>query len=126
MIVYRNLQEQVQKNKEDIEEILPKVNITGGKNITVADGKINLNNQVAVNKLSILDENNYGLEISNKPLTTNIYTTYALDIKSELYHGEPVSIHLANAVEIKGGDLILGNTRITEAQLQKLLELIQD
>lgn len=76
--VYRNLQEQVEKNKEDIEQLQTGI-YTAGSGINITEKVISVDNTVALK--SELFSGNYN-DLTNKPnLTVTIYQyTLANDI----------------------------------------------
>ena len=113
--VYRNLQEQVYENAKDIEELQKTSSTEATQNLiteTLNDyGIINKPNNLQIDKSTIV-ENSF---VVRPPVGTQYYNL--VDIFGDTYiKGELQLI----------GILKIGNTEITEAQLQKLLQLIQN
>ena len=121
MAVYRNLQEQVFENTKDIEELQQ----TASTEVT---------QNLITNTL-----NDYGIEYKANQLQLNKPTIVEEQfiVKSPIPGTEIVPLVIINGTTIIGGDLELdgtlncrngkikvGNTEITEAQLQQLLQLI--
>lgn len=123
MAVYRNLQEQVFENTKDIEELQQ----TSSTEVT---------QNLITNTL-----NDYGIEYKDNALQLNKPTIVEeqLIVRSPIPGTEIVPLVSIFGITIIGGDLELdgllhcrngkikiGNTEITEAQLQQLLQLIQN
>ena len=112
--VYRNLQEQVYENAKDIERLQETTSTQVTQNLitqTLSDyGIENKSNGLQLNKSTIV-ENQFVV----RPFAEPIYPL--VDIFGDTYiKGELQLI----------GTLKIGNAEITEAQLQQLLQLIQN
>ena len=118
MAVYRNLQEQVYENTKDIEELQQTTSTEVTQNLIT-------------NTL-----NDYGIEhevnesVNELQLNKNTTVTGQFTVKSPIPGTEIAPLVTVFGVTNIGGDLYVrgkiqvGNTEITEEQLQRLLQLI--
>ena len=125
--VYRNLQEQFYENAKDIEELNEKIENKNSissrdASIDVSTGTIYLNTENAYNDDKVMKDRSliyFGEYLSywqREPNITYQYR-YTLPTKSG-------TLALVEAIPVNNGTLKIGNTEITEEQLQKLLQLI--
>ena len=153
MTVYRNLQEQVFENTKDIEQLQSNKHYTDQEIISLVDPVID--DKIAnISSIETSDGSGSGAEIIIHPdgsvvlrTTNNLNSEHVLKSNYLSYEGEFLkyvegrsdgSIYLYNLPKHTGtlalledlpantGTLKIGNTVITEAQLQQLLQLIQN
>ena len=153
MTVYRNLQEQVFENTKDIEQLQSNKHYTDQEIISLVDPVID--DKIAnISSIETSDGSGSGAEIIIHPdgsvvlrTTNNLNSEHVLKSNYLSYEGEFLkyvegrsdgSIYLYNLPKHTGtlalledlpantGTLKIGNTEITEEQLQRLLQLIQN
>ena len=111
--VYRNLQEQVYENAKDMEQLntekIPNLE-NKTQNLTSNGVKTTVNANFEVTGTIMLHEGLW-------KASTNTYA-YLPD--------KTGTLALAEDIPVNNGILKIGNTEITEAQLQQLLQLIQN
>lgn len=117
MAVYRNLQEQVFENTKNIEELQQQQSVSTEETQNLITNTLN----------------DYGIEYKTDQLQLNKTTT----VTGQFIVNSPISgTEIVPLVSIFGttsmrdlyvdGKIQVGNTAITEAQLQQLLQLIQN
>ena len=120
MAVYRNLQEQVFENAKDIEQLQETVSTEVIQNLIIqtlnAYGIKYKANELQLDKPTIA-ENQF---IVRSPAGTSIVDL--VDIFGHTYIEG--NLELDGTLNCRNGHMKLGNTEITEEQLQKLLQLI--
>ena len=121
MAVYRNLQEQVFENAKDIEQLQQQTSSTEEiQNLitnTLNDYGIKYkSNELQLDKPTILDKQ----FVVRSPAGTSIVDL--VDIFGNTFIGG--NLELDGILNCHNGHMKLGNTEITEEQLQKLLQLI--
>lgn len=152
MAVYRNLQEQVFENTKDIEQLQSNKHYTDEEIISLVDPVID--DKIAdISRIETRDVSGSGSEIIIHPdgsvvlsTTNNLNSEHVLKSNYLSYEGEfleylegrsdgPIyrytlpkhtgTLALIEDLPVNTGTLKIGNTEITEEQLQKLLQLIQ-
>ena len=124
MAVYRNLQEQVFENAKDIEQLQEIVQKTVSTEV--------------IQNLITQTLNNYGIKYKDNELQLDKPTRVAnelvvrypagtslvdlVNLFGRTYIGD--NLELQGTLNCRNGHIKLGNTEITEEQLQKLLQLI--
>ena len=151
MAVYRNLQEQVYENAKDIEQLQSNKHYTDEEIISLVDPVID--DKIAnISRIETSDGAGSGAEIVIHPdgsvvlsTTNNLNSEHVLKSNYLSYEGEflqyiegrldgPVYLYnlpkhtgtlaLLEDLPANTGTLKIGNTEITEEQLQRLLQLI--
>ena len=120
MAVYRNLQEQVYENAKDIEKLKQDTSPEAVQNLinnTLNDYGIKYNaNELQLDKPTRVDDQ----FVVRSPAGTEIVDL--VDIFGHTYIGG--NLELEGTLHCRNGHMKLGNTEITEEQLQRLLQLI--
>ena len=120
MAVYRNLQEQVFENAKDIEQLQQTASPDVTQNLitqTLNDyGIKHKANELQLDKPTVVDNQ----LVVRSPAGTSVVDL--VNIFGTTYIGG--DLNLDGTLNCRNGHMKLGNTEITEEQLQKLLQLI--